>query len=218
MEAGFSSRQWECLGERTIPGGIDTLVAEYMLHYACQRDDLIIMDFCGGHATPYHYHERMDCLSNMTENGHSSRIGTALDGNGIYGAYVEGGVPPTDLDACGGRSGVTPDSGGETVYYYVITEEAPFSVACYGPVDSVEQCRELNSRTCDRDLYHVETEWGEGEYDLDCPCFDEFGSNVPGQGRPAYLPPAKSSARASKPVTFQVLSEESRFFHRNVSV
>eukprot|EP00959_Pyramimonas_sp_CCMP1952_P049933 1043582-Pyramimonas_sp.AAC.1 len=35
MEAGFSSRQFACLGEITIPGGIDTLTAENMVAAHC---------------------------------------------------------------------------------------------------------------------------------------------------------------------------------------
>lgn len=53
MEAGFTQQQWSCLGDRIIPGGIDTLLAEHMLHFMCGDDTLQIMDFCGGHATPY---------------------------------------------------------------------------------------------------------------------------------------------------------------------
>ena len=57
-----------------------------------------------------------------------------------------------DLDACSGRYGVTPDSNGEVVYYYMVTDAAPFTVGCFGPNDdgsvvTVEQCRALY-RTC----------------------------------------------------------------------
>lgn len=192
MEAGFTSQQWSCLGDRTIPGGIDTLLAEHMLHFMCSDDSLQIMDFCGGHATPYHYHERMTCLYEGAENGHSTRVGTALDGRGIYGSNIAGGVPPTDLDVCNGRVGVTPDSGGEEVYYYVITEEAPFTAGCFGPVASVEECRALEPNCGNGNTYQVETQWGVGDYDLDCPCFDELGSNIPGVGRPGFLEPLSS--------------------------
>ena len=46
-----------------------------------------------------------------------------IAGNGIYGSNIEGGVVPTDLDVCNGRHGVTPDSGGQVVYYYVTTQK-----------------------------------------------------------------------------------------------
>lgn len=66
----------------------------------------------------------MSCLyKEDSANHHSTRVGTALDGNGIYGHNIDGGCAPTDLDACGGRTGVTPDSNGQEVYYYVITNK-----------------------------------------------------------------------------------------------
>ena len=70
---------------------------------------------------PYHYHERMTCLyTSDPTTGHSTRIGTALDGNGIYGKFIGFDQRPNDLDACGGRTGITPDSEGQEVYYYVV--------------------------------------------------------------------------------------------------
>lgn len=36
MEAGFTSQQWDCLGDRVIPGGIDTLLAENMVRCPSQ--------------------------------------------------------------------------------------------------------------------------------------------------------------------------------------
>lgn len=57
----------------------------------------------------------MDCLyeASTAENfiGHSTIIGTALDGNPLYGKYISvngRSVEPSDLDACGGRIGVIP--------------------------------------------------------------------------------------------------------------
>ena len=67
----------------------------------------------------------MDCLDFGSDTGHSSRIGTANDGRGIYGVpfhrlstgprlylticgraragkLIDGGLKPTDLDICGG--------------------------------------------------------------------------------------------------------------------
>jgi len=81
----------------------------------------------------------MDCLFSSVSSpaklvGHSTKIGTALDGNPIYGKYISvNGIAtlPTDLDACGGRVGFTPDSPDVQIYYYVITQYAPFSVGCF---------------------------------------------------------------------------------------
>jgi len=197
MENGFASGQpgASCLGDNVVSGGIDTNTAEHVMNYLCSDSDetIQILDTCGGHAVPYHYHERMSCLyASDEETGHSTRIGTAGDGNGIYGMYVEGGSEPDDLDYCGGRHGVTPDSNGEVVYYYPITSAPPFSLGCYGPVTTMEECKALYPSTCGDDAATVEevtTEYGSGLYTLDCPCYDENGSNVVGQGRPGFLAP-----------------------------
>ena len=133
----------------------------------------------------------MSCLySADPTTEHSTRVGTALDGNGIYGHNIDGGCEPIDLDACGGRTGVTPDSGGEPVYYYVITNKAPFALGCFGKKDhftTVDECRALYPDSCGNTTVTFTTAHGSGEYDLDCPCFDEDGSNVPGQGKPGFL-------------------------------
>ena len=195
MEAGFSSSQpgASCLGTNVVAGGIDTNLAEAIITHLCKPAVFgAILDYCGGHASTYHYHERMACLykaDNATQ--HSTRVGTALDGNGIYGHHVNGGCEPTDLDACGGRTGVTPDSGGKAVYYYVITNRAPFVLGCFGKkghFTTVDECRALYPTECgDGDKVTLTTEHGSGQYDLDCPCFDAVGSNVPGQGKPGFL-------------------------------
>ena len=115
MEAGLTSSVpgMSCLGSTTVESGLDTLLAENVVHNVCSDNSIEVLDACGGHAVPYHYHERMSCLyESDASTGHSTRVGTAADGNGIYGMYIDGGVLPTDLDTCCGRSGVTPDSNG----------------------------------------------------------------------------------------------------------
>jgi len=199
MENGFSADQpgARCLGNTVVPGGIDTNLAEHMMDYVCTDETFTILDTCGGHAVPYHYHERMSCLYNSDHlSGHSTRIGTAGDGNGIYGMYIDGGVEPSDLDYCGGRFGVTPDSIGLEVYYYPITAAAPFSVGCYGPVETQDECFALYPSTCldSGGVEEVTTEYGSGLYQLDCPCYDANGSNVVGQGRPGYLEPEPTTS------------------------
>ena len=147
-----------------------------------------LVDYCGGHAVPYHMHERLSCYYEAdATTSHSTRIGTALDGNGIYGMNINGGVPPTDLDACHGRTGVTPDSSGAEVYYYVITAEAPFTVGCFGPIDSLEACQALYDGCGDGDTETVTTSYGTDDYDLECPCYNSQGNNL-GDGKPAYMP------------------------------
>ena len=105
------------------------------------------------------------------------------------GHNIEGGCEPTDLDWCGGRTGVTPDSKGASVYYYVVSNNAPFTLACYGPVTTEAQCRALYPE-CDGVGVSMTTAHGTGMYDLDCPCFDPItGSNMPGGAKPAFLAP-----------------------------
>ena len=188
FEAGFSAQQtaqfFGCTGDVSIAGGLDTLLAEEIVEYLCDktREQVSVLDDCGGHARPYHYHEKMTCLysGDTATGGHSTRIGTALDGHGIYGKYVATNALPTDLDACGGRTGVTPDSNGEEVYYYMVQDVAPFTVGCFGPVASVDECRALYDTCGDGDETLVTTRDGTRRYDPDCPCYDAAGSNVGG--------------------------------------
>ena len=45
-----------------------------------------VLEECGGHANPYHYHERMTCLYTTDEpSGHSTTTATMLDGKMLYG-------------------------------------------------------------------------------------------------------------------------------------
>jgi len=190
FEAGFSNAQlkqfFSCSSDTAaVPGGVDTNLAEKMMEYDCDLDASVVevLDDCGGHAVPYHYHEKMTCLySQDVTTGHSTRAGTALDGKGIYGKYIDGGVQPTDLDAYGGRTGVTPDSNGAEVYYYVIQDIAPFTIGCFGPVASVQECRDLYTTCGDGDELLITTADGTISYDPDCPCYDSNNSNIIGDG------------------------------------
>jgi len=190
FEAGFDSAVpgMSCLGSSKVDGGVDTNLAEKIVGRICGNAFTgTILDDCGGHATPYHYHERLWCLTSTdAATGHAMRIGTALDGHGIYGNHTATSsagslIYPTDLDACGGRVGVTPDSNGASVYYYMMQSKAPFTVGCFGDKASypvtVQQCRSLYSE-CGDDKTTLATDTGNVVYDLDCPCFDSSGSNV----------------------------------------
>eukprot|EP01063_Lacrimia_lanifica_P039465 TRINITY_DN8679_c0_g1_i1.p1 TRINITY_DN8679_c0_g1~~TRINITY_DN8679_c0_g1_i1.p1 ORF type:complete len:385 (+),score=75.05 TRINITY_DN8679_c0_g1_i1:67-1221(+) len=193
MEAGFTSAQpgASCLGSYELPGGVDTNLAEGVMQVVCDGSMRALLDYCGGHAVPFHYHERASCLyTEDPSTKHSTRLGTALDGNGIYGHNIDGGCEPTDLDWCGGRRGVTPDSDGKEVYYYVLTNRAPFALGCFGPVATQDACRALYD-TCDGETVELTTEHGTDLYDLDCPCFDPVtGSNLPGvTEKPKFLGP-----------------------------
>jgi len=228
MEAGFTANQppmMSCLGSHKVDGGIDTHVAELMVAYWCSKDAKGMtatafrqwasrvggLDTCGGHAMPYHYHERLgygisSCAISTVDpmTGHSKRLATAADGKGIYGPQVTGGCAPTDLDVCGGRWGVTPDSNGKRVYYYVVQPFAPFTIGCFGPpkaktkAEQMKECRALY-QTCDGKAKTVTTTYGTGQYDLDCPCFDpDTHANIKQTAtgtfsRPKFLPPTPES-------------------------
>jgi hypothetical protein len=189
FEAGFTSEQpgMSCLGNSEIEGGGDTNLAEKLAIRICgSAFQTSILDYCGGHAIPYHYHERLWCLTGSDSiTKHSTRIATAADGHGIYGNHTSidsnGYVYPTDLDACGGRVGVTPDSGGSSVYYYMTRNLPPFTLGCYSDKASypvtLTQCRVLYD-SCGDDLTTLVTDSGSLSYDLDWPCFNSAGSNV----------------------------------------
>jgi hypothetical protein len=175
FEAGFTAAQTQqffgCNPGVAIKGGIDTLTAEQMVQYQCNLPSTTtVLDACGGHAIPYHYHERMACLyTSDPKTGHSTRIATMNDGRGLYGKYVGVNTLPTDLDACGGRTGITPDSNGLAVYYYMVQDRAPFTVGCFGPVSSLAACKALYP-TCGDGEITITTREGTRKYDPDCPC------------------------------------------------
>ncbi|KXZ46532.1 hypothetical protein GPECTOR_43g969 [Gonium pectorale] len=90
-------------------------------------------DGCRGHASPggsYHYHSEPGpgCVYNDTAGRHSPLFGVMLDNIPIYGALGDGGVPPTDLDDCGGHSDAT-----YPFYHYHVTYNMtpPYVIKCY---------------------------------------------------------------------------------------
>ena len=138
---------------------------------------------------PYHYHMDLTCNYDATIDGvHSSLIGLALDGYGIYGKYEMqsansiSSVP--QLDACGGHYGfVNGDfdentgSAAHCVYHYHTQDDAPYTLGCYGPVNSLEECEALFPETCGTGYEKItyidpETQIATTtEYDLFCPCY-----------------------------------------------
>ena len=59
FEAGFTNAQpgMSCLGANTVDGGIDTSTAELVVQHLCSDASLKIVDTCGDHASPRHFHE-----------------------------------------------------------------------------------------------------------------------------------------------------------------
>ena len=108
-------------------------------------------------------------------------------------------MKPGDLDACNGHTHDVPANatyGVEAgdVYHYHTTSWAPYTIGCFGPVDSVDECKSLyqgqeveteglDVGRCGDGVYPIYTpDAPEGYcYDADCPCFekstDRYGRN-----------------------------------------
>ncbi|KAL6048184.1 YHYH domain-containing protein [Balamuthia mandrillaris] len=212
LEAGFepgfacsSSEDGYC------EAGMAVLDCGLQLEFTCDGDgeqaidSTLMLDECGGHATPYHHHTDLACdYSNSSSassfaGGHSPLVGIALDGVGIYGIWESEGEagqkhPPMDLDACGGHVGPVPSSsfvdsegnlfqveGSEAVYHYHTndgSEGKPYTIACFNAEGATrEQCQDFYE-DCGEGFVEVETEKGVLQYDVWCPCYVEDGQVI----------------------------------------
>jgi len=185
FDAGFT-QGFACdnnLGE--CDAGTDVFLCTAKLEYECGSGihSYMLLDDCGGHAQPYHYHADLACDYTKSAAGHSALIAVSLDGRGVYGEYETTGTYPTNLDACGGHYGNVPSYtiGGITypnatnVYHYHTQATAPYTLGCYGPVSSLTQCQSLYT-TCGTGFGTYYTSVGcYFHYDLDCPCFRQNG-------------------------------------------
>eukprot|EP00158_Paraphelidium_tribonemae_P005468 Partr_v1_DN27360_c0_g2_i2_m46699 len=111
FEAGFAAGQACTNGKGICDAGLDVVACETTLKQQCGVANFkanMMMDSCGGHARPYHYHLDLACDYDHGSQGHSALIGVALDGRGIYGLYETTGVKPSNLDKCGGHVGDVP--------------------------------------------------------------------------------------------------------------
>jgi hypothetical protein len=173
--------------------GLDVPTCESSLDITCAESNSsvvhsLMLDTCGGHAMPYHYHNDLKCDYDHTIEGHSPLIGLALDGYGVYGlyeSYASGKqVKPSDLDTCNGHTATVPSNDtygidSSSVYHYHTTSWAPYTIGCYGPVESQDECKSLYTAAgqfsgCGSDILPLKTpEIPDGYcYDVDCPCFD----------------------------------------------
>jgi hypothetical protein len=129
-------------GSGTCPAGMDVPTCEASLDYTCGLTGStpvhsLMLDTCGGHAMPYHYHNDDACDYDHKASGHSPLIGWGLDGVGIFGLYENNPTVP-DLDACNGHVGPVPANSefglpeGTSVYHYHVTNSAPYTLGCYG--------------------------------------------------------------------------------------
>jgi hypothetical protein len=95
-----------------------------------------ILDSCEGHpdaASRYHHHSLSPCVDDG-ESGHSSLVGYALDGFGMYGFRGEDGndLKTSDLDKCHGHTHTIDWDGTETdMYHYHATWEFPYTLGCF---------------------------------------------------------------------------------------
>lgn len=102
-----------------------------------------VQDECDGHPQKdgfYHYHSLSDCIEDTSISGHSSLVGYAFDGYGIYGYYGEDGTEVTneDLDECHGHTHVVEWDGQMVeMYHYHATHEFPYTVGCFHGTPSV---------------------------------------------------------------------------------
>jgi hypothetical protein len=96
-----------------------------------------IQDACSGHPErtgQYHYHSLSNCFDDKRESGHSSLVGYALDGFGIFGYFGENGklLTNTDLDACHGHSHeILWDGERRVMYHYHTTAAYPYTIGCF---------------------------------------------------------------------------------------
>ncbi|MBI3743660.1 MAG: YHYH protein [Chloroflexi bacterium] len=95
-----------------------------------------IQDGCQGHPEmqgEYHYHSLTTCV-NDPSGKHSTLLGYALDGFGIYGRYGEDGKALTDadLDDCHGHThAVEWDGKAVSIYHYHAASEYPYTLGCF---------------------------------------------------------------------------------------
>jgi hypothetical protein len=93
-------------------------------------------DLCQGHPAPgstYHYHSLTSCISDPG-TAHSTLLGYALDGFGIFGSRGSDGSQLTDadLDECHGHThAITWDGATVTMYHYHATREYPYTIGCF---------------------------------------------------------------------------------------
>merc|ERR1712032_1258798 len=110
----------------------------------------------------------------------------ALDGHGIYGLWEGGNSLFPALDACNGHFGPVPAgaflASEKLMYHYHTTTYHPFTIGCFGPVDSIAACKSLYS-TCEGDTVSFTGKNSQGtfqviDYDLDCPCVQHYSANA----------------------------------------
>ncbi|MBV9548685.1 MAG: YHYH protein [Alphaproteobacteria bacterium] len=138
------------------PGAVGILLTGSVLFNALDapgRDAVAheAQDSCQGHpqiSGVYHYHSVTTCMDDKRlPGGHSTLVGYALDGFGIFGRFGEKGeaLSSSDLDACHGHSHAIPWDGKTVVmYHYHATPDFPYSVGCFHGSYSLENVRAIS--------------------------------------------------------------------------
>ena len=88
--------------ELAAPAPVDAILSAYTI---------AAFDDCAGHINlneGYHYHGEAGCSQTQIQSdGHSTMMGYALDGYGIFGMLDDTNTEPTDLDSCRGHTDET---------------------------------------------------------------------------------------------------------------
>lgn len=102
--------------------------------YAAQRapltSEILSFDRYNGHPQQqgmYHYHIEPVYL---TAQGSARLVGVLLDGFPVYGTRDSSGVTPSNLDACNGHVGATPEFP-NGIYHYHIVANPPYIAGCF---------------------------------------------------------------------------------------
>jgi len=186
LEAGFSMGMACSNGMGDCLGGVDVGTCENELMAECGAANTkseMFMDTCGGHASPYHFHNSLACEYTVSAStSHSPVIGVMLDGRGLYGKWEGDGATPSNLDACNGHMGPVPASSefgttAGTVYHYHVTDAPPYTVGCFGPVTSLDQCKGLYTEcsATDNTLQIANTDENSYKYQQWCTCYQHNG-------------------------------------------
>lgn len=94
-------------------------------------------DTCHGHPNKnagYHYHALSPCILSSRARTHTTLVGWALDGFGIYSEYDNQKrlLTNSKLDGCHGRTSKVPWHGKNVrIYHYDATWEFPYTVGCF---------------------------------------------------------------------------------------
>jgi hypothetical protein len=106
------------------------LFNQYAAGFSPLDNEIVSFDTYNGHPAPgdlYHYHIEPVYL---TSTDASALVAVMLDGFPLYGPQDADGTRPSDLDACNGHTGPTPDHP-EGTYHYHVTDFEPYFVGCY---------------------------------------------------------------------------------------